>query len=61
MKLATLIPIDLWQRFEHSGTTQRFFTKDLAGKIVDRLSWETWFELTINSSLGWSLRKTGQA
>jgi len=61
MRLATLIPIDLWQRFEHSGETQRFFTQEVAEKISDRLSWETWFELTINSSLGWSLRKTGQA
>ena len=56
--LVQLLPKDLWERW--NSEKRAHFLKDAKGKseFLDRLLWESWMEMTIQSDLGWSLRKT---
>ena len=57
-ELSTLIPKSLWERWEEDIRRDFFRNRDRKDEMIERVLWELWFELTVNSELGWSLRKT---
>lgn len=56
--ISHLIPKSLWERWDGEIPKDFYADEIKRQQVIERLSWEFWYELTINSELGWSLRKT---
>lgn len=61
-RLMQIVPKDLWERWRAQVPTVPFLGRDdFLRQLQDRLAWDLWLEITLNSELGWSLKRAGLA
>lgn len=53
-----LLPKDLWERWNADKRSNFLSSKQCQQEFFEKIHWECWFEMSIQSDLGWSLRKT---